>query len=1366
MILFMTLASVQAQQVSSQYYEVGDGLTSNLVESIVQDEAGFLWISTDDALVRFDGRNFSEVKTTIPASDFGELFIDQDQILWAPSNRGVFTIDLKRQPPVAVLNWPLDTLNQTEFSSPEAVFQDSKGRFWITESNSVSRVFEDTFIRYSFPKETFDDLRNRAFHSFEHPVLGVLVAVHSGRLYRYQRATDSFVELPVTIPGYGFNINDLMIASGVLFVTGDTGVYRLEIGERGDGNWDRLADIRRGSAIWCISDRIVFVGTRGHGNYRLQDFGAKGWQVQEFNPVHSSTLDVNSLSVDREGNLWIASTEGISLIQPMRFGSLGYPQTYQYTHTLELEDDGNVYAASEYSIFQIDPENEPFQVRRRITTKDHGYLTSLEKVGSRLWAGTTEGKILAIDGSRIQSVKLPQYGSRLPRHVLEIAADADDNLWIIQSTVNGVLRRSAQRQLTYFGPDQGLDVELSDIEISAEGEVYAGALTGNHPLYRLAGNEFVPVGNVGEGNLEGALVQDMRFDGRGDLWMVTTNGLMVYRPSEGSFEQLDAIRNLRGEFGRSIVSIDGNYVWIGTKQGLWLYDVATSATTRFDRTSGLPHLVNSFRSAALDKKGRLWLGTDKGIAYLRLPFDYTSRTAKPVITNITIDGEPVSFNAESLSFDEGDLLTFSFQALSFPNNKVEFRSRLIGRGEEQEWSEWSDARDLTYTSLPQGRFVLEVQAKQLSKAASPAVVRPFTISPPWYRTPIAWGIYSTLFVVAIILIGTYLQNVRRQRTFQKQLLESEMRLDMVAANLPIVLFALDNDGIFTLAIGRGMEKQGFISEYLVGKSYKTHYPSEYHNYIEEAYSGIPIKYKRETNGTYFETMLLPAYGEGGHRNGIIGVSIDVTSHELAEQALKTARDEAEQARQQAEAANKAKSDFLANMSHELRTPLNAIIGFAQILSKDTQMNPRNREHVQIMQKSGEHLLSMINDILDLSKIEAGHIESHLVNFSLDMLLNDIKNMFRIQAENKGIELRFDIDPDLPKFLNGDQSKTRQILINLTSNAIKYTDQGYVRFSAYRIKKSDSDDRAWIAFRIEDTGQGIRPEDKARIFAPFEQVKGDQSKGTGLGLSITDRLIGFLGGEIALESEVGKGSIFTVQLPFTIQQTNDDFYKAFDQENVITGIKGDVQPHVLVVDDIKVNCDVLTSMLEGVGYRCSVARNGLEAITFMETEVPDIVLLDIVMPVMNGIEAMENIRSHEEWKALPLVAVTASGFDRREVELLERGFDRFIRKPFKDEVLYMTLADLLSVEYNYAEDDDIGSVSTPGLSAKQIAAEIGDLDNGLRKNLMSAIELTDLDALKSVVDHLSEGSPTRKRLEQAIDDHDYHFILTLSEQLNP
>ena len=602
------------------------------------------------------------------------------------------------------------------------------------------------------------------------------------------------------------------------------------------------------------------------------------------------------------------------------------------------------------------------------------------------------------------------------------------------------------------------------------------------------------------------------------------------------------------------------------------------------------------------------------------------------------------------------------------------------------------------------------------------------------------------------------RDVTERVEVEARLRDSEARARAVVETAGDAIVTADERGRITLFNPAAEKLFGYSANELMGKDVALlaampQKSADHDHYVKARVAGKGRGVegmRRRLHGRHRDGSLIPidialteVTLEGGAR-AFTAIIHDMTEQQRTEEAMRLARQEAEQ-------ASAAKSTFLAQMSHEIRTPMNAILGFAQLLDASGDLPPHLREHVEIINKSGEHLMTLINDVLEMSRIESGRVQINEGVFDLAELADGLERMFRVRARGAGLEIVAEHARPLPRAVRGDAGKLRQILVNLLSNAVKFTSNGGIVMRTSIVDQGP--DRSVLRVEIADTGEGIAAEEIEGIFRPFEQTRlGARKGGTGLGLGISRSFAELMGGTLLARSEPGAGSTFTLEVPLVLVEA-----AAQPRARLVTRLApGQPSYRVLAVDDTETNLDVLSAILRPLGFEVDVARDGAEALERASSLRPHLVLVDMQMPVIDGEGVIREIRS---WPgARPrLVAVTAAALDHDRARILALGADGFVRKPYRVSELLDAIASVLPVVYSYADTAEWGE-EPPSITAVQVASSFSpEVSRALRRQ----VELGDIEEARKILDAAHASAPAVvDALRLALQSFDYALVLSV------
>ena len=1422
---------------------INQGLSQSTVRKIVQDSLGFMWIATGDGLNRYDGYEFTiyrhqpENPSSISDNWILDIHIDYDQNLWIATEFGLNRFDYQSQSFEHFL--PDSTQNSISGSYIYDIDSDTLGNIWVGTTSGISRynVNEDHFYNYnhnpadsaSLPSDNIlsvdvgptldlwfgtdefgvgklsypdyeltrlpignlpDSLPDGYIsHVFETPFQKLIIGSLISGLYEYDLKTEEFHHLQ-QIKGLPpsdqfYFVRSIEMIDNALYVSTKSGILIYQF------NGERLVMTDSLAPSWLDEDtpntvttdhsNNLWVGTELYGAYMINN------HIKPFY-TQASTQSKNTLNnpvvwnfhQDEDGTLWIATEDGVSVsTSPGKIDSTLLPGKYynspDYINSGEISavagNDEFIWIGTFYGgLNEYNRSTGKFKQYYPAVTDSGmvGYtvISMLYDERGYVWMGTYEG--------------LTQYDIR-KKEFVTFRNDSSDPNSIPSNTIWGIRKDSTGR--LWLATNKGL------------------------ATYSLETNAFESVTLSGKqnekANNQKNSVNDIYFDRYGNKWITTAYGITILDQNNQPVREITTENGLPNDYVYNILEgKHSNELWASTNLGLAriTFNKALDSLNiqRFDRFDGIGG--NEFNAGAAFKSddGMMYFGGMHGYTYFRADdIVLNSNPPKIIISDIEMIDKDKR-ESMSLLLKEKFEISYTKDVLFIDLSIIDFtipeqnsyRYRL--KGFSDTWIEGIGKPTVIYTSIPPGTYTFEAQGANhdgvWSEATTQMTIR---VIPPFYRT-IAFYTFAGLLLAGGLIFATRYRE--RQFKFRNERLESEVKKQtselrqseqifrQISDNAGELISMIDPKGLVLYANPTHKSILGWEASELERKNvYDYVHPEdievlkiETQKLLNEGlinYSEYRLKHK---NGTWrtFETSgsLVQDDVDTGHR--FVMVSHDVTRQKKIQNYLIESRNEAER-------ANQAKSAFLAGISHELRTPLNAILGFSQILRKETNLSPRQQSYVDTMLKSGNHLLDMINEVLDISKIEANRMQVNYDTFSLKSMLSDVHQIFSNSASDKGLEYLAEQEEEIPGFIYSDAGKIRQILINLIGNAVKFTQSGHVRISISTIDNlkqkfktktlinswaehiSEEPQLTGIEVKIQDTGRGISKEHLEHIFEPFQQVLEDKnySEGTGLGLAISSKLAHLLGGTISVNSELNAGSVFTLQVPVLRAGKPSLVVKNDSEQPMYYQIEGNQRPKVLVVDDIEYNLTLLKEILDPVGFITSGVYNGKEAIEMLKSFTPNVILMDLKMPVMDGEEAMRAIRSMKNGDKIIIIAISASGFENTRKDMIDAGFDDFIHKPFKENELLELIGGQLGIDYR-KEQSKIKNTT----SEEDVDQQIHQMDAALREELLESLELMDWDRLDKIIDQLEIKGEFFNRLKSVVQERHYLGIIKLNDQI--
>jgi len=1245
-----------AQDFRHQLYSFDDGLPTNLTKDALQDSLGFIWIATDVGLSRFDGKLFQNHKKGLPSYYVKKLRPDSHTSFFAITDLGivrVMTQDQGIEIKPFLKGTPVKT--DTSLFYPKDLFRDKSGTYWISEPDAVVRFNGIKPERFNFPREEETSGYLTSFQFFE-PDSGILLVFsQQGSVFRFDRESEQFLRITTVQSLTRTQTNSLLMLDQFTWLIGTTqGAHLLSF--TADYQTYFSKPILSGlniSSMARLKEGQFLIGTTGQGLY-IFDLRTK--QVQAYTEIQFRVINQLNLI---NGKIWVCADEGIALIYPPQFQRvLSYTNLIVQALAADGQEDKFLVSDGQ-RVYLVDQTRGPSYQPQFLLDTPYSMIACMAYGQNTIYLGHIDGSVTIIKDNFQKHFELPGHYT-----VFTMLADDSGNLWVGRSGIEELIRISAGGSITRFGKADGLRSPVNVIRPASPDKILVGGSgTDSYLLeYNLKSGVFSNLSVPPGGPDNSLLVNDLLYDRLGNYWIACASGLFVIQ--NGSIRQIPLDKEPQI---KALASDQNGNVWIATDYGLYFY--FDNQLLRFGKSNGFDNQTFAIRSAYVDQRQVLWLGSFDGLYRQLTGMNSVPQTRRPEILSLKINQQSRNHSLQNdLTIPYQSVLEVESTALVYPGGDVFYQCRLNYENNEAEWEASRFSGEFIKPALKPGLYNFQVRAQQLGAAWSkPSEIR-FSVEKPFYLTTGAFLLYLAVLGVILFLARLGLVERRKKHLAELALKEKEKHLSSVLDSAPIFLFVYEPEGLISLIQGRQQELFGLDTQ-AAGKNiydYLNRFPAML-KAAKEAMSGERLILFEEVGENHFKIIFQPVTGSRGQISEIVVVAYDITETKRAEISQK-------EAKEAAVAANQAKSDFLANMSHEIRTPMNAIIGLTE-LTMESELSKEQTENLGNVRDSAENLLGIINEILDFSKIESQAFYIENIAFKVTDLVRKVARLMKIKAEQKSVALHLELDPATPEDLIGDPTRLRQILINLTGNAIKFTHNGYVHICIKVLELNGN--KVHLRFSIEDTGIGIAEDKLQTIFDAFSQADTSVTRrfgGTGLGLTISRNLVERMGGQLQVKSKPGEGSTFYFELEFEVLHL-PDAEKTLNLSGEKSKRENFENIRLLVAEDNPVNQKLINKILMKKGINPVIVSNGRDAVAALKSESFDAVLMDIQMPEIDGLEATRLIR-FELNSDIPIIALTAHGYQNEINKCFEAGMNGYVSKPINQNELFKSLAECL------------------------------------------------------------------------------------------
>ncbi|MBN1886677.1 MAG: response regulator [Thermoflexales bacterium] len=1272
--------------------------------AILQDRDGFIWVGTaGGGLMRFDGYELKIYKpggiNPFPDAHAHAIYEDRDGLIWIMTqSSGLVCYDKDTDTFESYTHDPHDPTSissnvSTVLFSAGALAEDAEGLLWVGTQAGLNAFDKrtGTFTRYLHEEAN----PNSPSHNNVYAVLvdrqeRIWIGTDGGGLDCLDKASGTFthfVSRPADERGLASNVVHALLEDqdGVLWVGTDKGLHRFNAADGGftryphdpanpnSPNSDVILSLRQGSRglIWIT---YMLGGEGGVSALDPRSGVFRHYLSDPANPYSPSTNSIDVVWQDRAGIVWLVNDVGVvDKLDPNASRFVNYPvkQFPQPFVSYLYEDSRQTLWISTFpaGLTAYDKLSASFTQY----FADWHYSAVCEDSEGNVWLGYTWPAGLALfdrqTGKIVKTfVNDPADPTSMSAHNNQIGTIVEDKfdptvLWL--GTYGAGVEQFDKKTGTFKhyphdsnNPNSVVNDNMWSLYQDRQGMLWLPTVAG---LDRFDPRTGIYIHYPHDPNDPTSLSSDSTYcvleDSAGRLWVGTALGFDMLDRESGRFTHYTQATGYPVTSIISFVEDDNGYLWMGSYggDGLISFDPRAKTMRVFRASDGLPGDTFT-RAAVKDHDGKLWFGGTDGLTSFYPGEVGVNEVVPPVhLTALKQGGEPMSLGQAPERVRS--------ISLDWRHNYFEFEYAAL---------------NFTSPTKNQYRYMLEGLDKD------------------WYDAGTRrFGRYSGLDGGAYTLrvIGSNNDGVWNEEGVSLQVVVVPpwwaRTWFRVLAGLVVVGVLL---GIYLVRVNQLKTAQALRESQLQAAAAEA-----------------------QARATQAQLDAAAAQAQAAAAEARQAEAVAAAQAEKAA-ALQVLNDEVRRAWQAADQANQAKSDFLASTSHELRTPLNGILGYAQILLRGKDLTPLQHDGLSVIQQSGQHLLTLINDILDLSKIEAGKLELYPAALSLPDLLQGVASLVRVQAQNKGLDFVLDEVSPLPPLVHADGKRLRQVLINLLNNAIKFTHAGSVMLRAGLVgngvgtqpEPARRDDAAesrppgsLVRFEVIDTGVGIAADQLDKIFQPFEQA-GDvraRAEGAGLGLSIARRLVELMGSRLHVHSQPGRGSTFCFDLRLPAAPAGAPLEGARVTAREVIGYAGR-SVTVLVVDDLAHNRAVMLNMLEPLGFEVSEAGTGQEALDVAVSAHPDVVVMDMIMPGMTGFEAVQQMRQMPQFKSTFILGCSASVFEQDRQKVLAAGCDAFLPKPIELDRLLALLQEHLGLDWIYAEGAQ-GEAETAPAGAAQV-----------------------------------------------------------------